>query len=236
MLLSILKDVFRGKSFEPENTVQQGKLMPENPDKIDPDAKSVLNVGGNSKSISLPPQYAGWRHLLLDIDPRGNPDILCDARSLTTLAPAQFDAIYCSHNLEHYFHLDVKKVLACFHHVLKDVGFAHIRVPDMGELMKRVVEDKLDIEDFLYESPAGPIHVIDVMYGWGAEIEQSGNDYFAHKTGFTEKSMRSHLKASGFTHVYTWAGNLEISAVAFKNMPSSYCKGLFNLPDSPATP
>ena len=63
--------------------------------------KKVLNVGGNNKAIALPPQYADFDHLLLDIDPKGAPDIVCDARQLTTLAASQFDAVYCSHNLEH---------------------------------------------------------------------------------------------------------------------------------------
>lgn len=63
--------------------------------------KKVLNVGGNTKAIPLPPEYAGWEHVLLDIDPKGNPDVVCDARELTTLPSATYDAIYCSHNLEH---------------------------------------------------------------------------------------------------------------------------------------
>ena len=41
--------------------------------------KSFLNVGGSSKTIPLPPYYAGWKHDLLDIDPRGNPDARMDA-------------------------------------------------------------------------------------------------------------------------------------------------------------
>jgi hypothetical protein len=36
-----------------------------------------LNVGGNSEAIPLPARYAGFEHLLLDIDPKGSPDILC---------------------------------------------------------------------------------------------------------------------------------------------------------------
>jgi len=32
--------------------------------------RRVLNVGGNNKSIPLPPQYERWEHVLLDIDPR----------------------------------------------------------------------------------------------------------------------------------------------------------------------
>ena len=63
----------------------------------------VLNVGGNNKSIALPPHFAGWEHILLDIDRKGNPDIVLDARKLTQLAPAAYDAVYCAHNLEHYY-------------------------------------------------------------------------------------------------------------------------------------
>ena len=44
----------------------------------------VLNVGGNSKAIALPPIFDGYEHLLLDIDPTGKPDLLCDARELTS--------------------------------------------------------------------------------------------------------------------------------------------------------
>ena len=36
----------------------------------------VLNVGGNSKAIALPPIFDGYEHLLLDIDPTGKPDLL----------------------------------------------------------------------------------------------------------------------------------------------------------------
>jgi predicted SAM-dependent methyltransferase len=105
--------------------------------------KKVLNVGGNSKAIPLPPQYAEYEHLLLDIDPKWNPDIVCDARALASLENKQFDAIYCSHNLEHYYRHDVQKVLAGFLHILKDDGFVQIRVPDIQAVMQAVIEKNL---------------------------------------------------------------------------------------------
>lgn len=183
--------------------------------------KKVLNVGGNSKDIALPDIYKGWEQVWLDIDPAVNPDVLCDARELITLPANTYDAIYCSHNLEHYYHHDVKKVLAGFYHVLKESGFAHIRVPDMGAVMRAFVENDMDINDVLYESPAGPITIQDVMYGWGKEIERSGNDFFAHKTGFTESSLTATLMAAEFYQVYSGSGNLEVAAFAFKDEPSS---------------
>lgn len=191
--------------------------------------KRVLNVGGNNKAIALPPEYEGFEHLLLDIDPRGNPDIVCDARNLTQLDQGQFDAIYCSHNLEHYFRHDVPKVLAGFLHVLKDDGFAQIKVPDIGEVMRVVYEKKLDIEDALYQSAIGPIKVLDVLYGLGWEIERSGQDFFAHKTGFTQKSLVNALGQAGFQSMFAVAENLEINMLAFKGTPSHFAKELFGL-------
>ena len=189
----------------------------------------VLNVGGNNKTIPLPPQYDGWQHVLLDIDPRGSPDVVCDARELSQQPGLSYDAVYCSHNLEHYYRHDALKVLAGFAHVLKPDGFAHIRVPDLGELMRTVVERNLDIDDCLYQSPSGPITVRDVFYGYGLEIERSGNDFYAHKTGFTRTSLTAFLKSAGFPWVFTVTGNLEVRAIACLNKPSEQLRGLFNL-------
>lgn len=191
--------------------------------------RKVLNVGGNSKEIPLPAHYSGWEHVLLDIDPRGNPDVVCDARELTTLPADTYDSIYCAHNLEHYYRHDVAKVLAGFAHVLKPDGFALIRVPDLNEVMRTVVAKNLDIDDVLYQVALGPITVRDVIYGYGVEIERSGNDFFAHKTGFTEKSLISVLATAGFPYVFVGAGNLEVMALAFLNPPDDYAKELLGL-------
>lgn len=192
--------------------------------------KKVLNVGGNTKAISLPPQYAEFEHILLDIDPKGSPDIVCDARNLPELDAGQFDAVYCSHNLEHYHRHEVKMVLNGFLHVLKDGGFAQIRVPDIHEVMRVTIQQGLDIDDVLYQSPAGPIMVLDVLYGYSREIEQSGQDFFAHKTGFTQKSLLKALQTAGFLKIYSMVGNFEIDALAFKRAPDRTTRELFNLP------
>jgi hypothetical protein len=58
------------------------------------------------------------------------------------------------------------------------------------------------------------------MYGWGKEIERSGNDFFAHKTGFTEKSLIATLIEANFYQVFSGSANLEVIAFAFKDEPS----------------
>lgn len=195
------------------------------------EAPSVLNVGGGSKQIAIPPYYSEWNHLLLDIAPGADVDVVLDARRLTTLDAGQFDAVYCSHNLEHYYRHDCAKVLTGFAHVLKPNGYADIRVPDMAAVFKAMVTNGMDIDDVLYTASAGPISVHDVIYGWGAEIERSGVDFYAHKRGFTTKSLTAALEQAGFARimmVFTNAG-FEIRVLAFKTEPTEAQKATFGL-------
>lgn len=191
--------------------------------------RRVLNVGGNSKEIPLPPEFESFEHLMLDIDPETKPDICCDARKMGELAIGQFDAIYCAHNLEHYYRHDVKTVLTGFLHVLKPGGFVYAVVPDLMQLMHETVTRNLDIDDVLYQSPAGPIMVLDVLYGYSVEIERRGIDFFAHKTGYSKKSLAMAMKRAGFSITYTRAENLEVTAIAFKGDPNPEFLSLFRL-------
>lgn len=197
----------------------------------DSGGKKVLNVGGNDKRIPLPAHYAGWTHHLLDIDPRGKPDIVADARDLKRLPAASYDAVYCSHNLEHYHAHEVPQVLGGFLHVLKPDGFAEMHVPDIALVMRIAVERNLDIEDVLYQNRTGPpVTVKDVLYGFGEEIARSGNPYYAHKTGFTPKSLVQICHQCGFQQVFSRTHNLEVRALAFKCDPSDSQRRELGLP------
>ena len=52
----------------------------------------------------------------------------------------------------------------------------------------------------LYQSPAGPIHAIDVVYGHRASISR-GNRLMAHRTGFTARTLGARLVDAGFRPV-----------------------------------
>lgn len=164
--------------------------------------RRVLNVGGGSKSIAISPHFDGWKHLLLDIKAGVGVDVVRDARELDSLEAGAFDAIYCSHNLEHYYRHDVDRVLQGFRHVLKPGGFAEIRVPDIGGLIRLLAEREYDIEQEIYASPAGAITAHDMVYGYGPEIQASGRDFYAHKTGFSRDSLIRALHANGFTQIH----------------------------------
>jgi SAM-dependent methyltransferase len=179
--------------------------------------KSVLNVGGSSKAIAIPAYYTGWQHHLLDIDPRGKPDVCMDARELRRLPGGTYDAIYCSHNLEHYHRADGAKVLEGFAHVLKDDGFVEIRVPDVLAVMKHAVQNNMDLDDTLYMCPSGPIMVRDVFYGYSLQVEKMGNEFFAHKTGFSPQSLAKFVSGRGFAAFVILSHNqFEITAYLFK--------------------
>lgn len=184
--------------------------------------KAVLNVGGNSKEIPIPEYFDGWKHDLLDIDPDTSADIICDGRELHTLDASSYDAVYCSHNLEHYHPHEIKKVLSGFYHILKEDGFIDIRVPDIMSVIKYVVEYDIELDDELYVSPSGPITAHDVIYGYGKEIERSGNDFFSHKRGFTPITLENSIRNSGFDFIFIieTPQAFEVRAYAFKQKPS----------------
>lgn len=220
MLLSLIKNILSAPKAEQRTDISaSGKGLVERR----PGVKSVLNVGGNNKQIPIPGYFAGWQHDLLDIDPRGEPDLVCDARELTGLTGGVYDAVYCSHNLEHYYRHDGLNVIRGFHHMLNETGFAEIRVPDIAQVIAAVREREMELDDVLYQSPAGPISAHDVVYGLQKEIQESGQDFYAHKTGFTPKSLGKILLDGGFPLVFlsTEQQALAVHALAFKAEPTA---------------
>ena len=192
--------------------------------------RRVLNVGGASKDVPIPPHYEGWEHVLLDVDARQKPDVVCDARELTKLPAELYDAVYCSHNLEHYWRHDLARVLGGFRHVLRGHGFVEIAVPDVKAAIEDMARRNLDLDDVLYESDSGPVTANDVIYGFGRQIAQSGNDYYAHKNAFSAKTLVAAFGSAGFTHMFAAKAPFEIRAFAFKQEPTPDQLALLGLP------
>ena len=156
-----------------------------------------------------------WQEIRFDIDPKVNPDILGTLTDMTLVASESIDAIYSSHNIEHVFPHEVPLALAEFHRVLKPEGIVVITCPDLQVVCEAVAQDKL-LEP-LYESPAGPISPIDILYGHRGYMEQ-GNHYMAHKCGFTYSALGSVFLGAGFKEIYGGRrpANFDLWLVAFK--------------------
>jgi len=165
----------------------------------------------------LPPAYEGWQQDLLDIDPNVSPDIVCDAREMSSkLETAIYDAVYCSHTLEHFYRHDVPLVLKGFLYVLKPGGLVDIAVPNISSLFAEMFSRGLDIDDVWYRTTEGrPIMFHDVLYGWSAAME-SGNLFYAHKCGFTGLKLGTALHQAGFENITVGKETMNIFAKATK--------------------
>lgn len=175
----------------------------------------LLNVGSGG-SRTVPAIFGGWDQHTLDIDPKCNTDIVCDAKELTKLKGSKYDAVYNSHNIEHFYKHEVPQVLAGFLHVLKPSGFAYITCPDFNSLLDEIKGK--DIDDVWYRCSGGNITFHDVLYGWGRQVAD-GNLFYSHKTSFTEKSLGKALSAAGFKKVFIATETANLHAYAFKETP-----------------
>ncbi len=158
---------------------------------------------------------ADWQEVRLDIDESVKPDIIASSTDLSIVASESFNALYSSHNIEHVYAHEVSIMLSEFLRVLKSDGYFIVNCPNLIPVAQLIVEDKLT--EAAYVSPAGPIAPMDILFGHGASIE-GGNEFMAHKCGFTPKSLQAALLGAGFKSVAMVArdANFDIWAVATK--------------------
>ena len=182
------------------------------------DTKKFLHVGcgGNYKDRTTPGFASDdWKEVRLDIDESANPDIISSVLDLSVIDTESFDAIFSSHNIEHVYTHEVPIMLREFLRVLNDDGYFVVNCPNLIPVARLIVEDKLT--EPAYISPAGPISPLDILHGHGASIKR-GNEFMAHKTGFTPKSLDAALSEAGFKSIGMLArdAQLDIWAVATK--------------------
>lgn len=168
--------------------------------KTNTQSKQVLHIGSGHRQngARLPQgfQTTGWQEVRYDIDPNNEPDIVGDMLDMQAVASNSMDAIYSAHNIEHIYPYQVPQFLSECLRVLAEDGIAVITCPDLQTIAVHVANDNL--ADTLYNSPAGPITPLDVLYGHGAALA-AGHHYMAHKTGFTLKTLTQALHTAGFT-------------------------------------
>lgn len=161
-----------------------------------------------------------WIEIRLDIDPGARPDIIGSLTDLSAIDSGSMDALYSSHNFEHLYPHEAPVALAEFLRVLKDDGFLVITCPDLKSVAALVAEDKLD--EPAYVSPAGPIAPLDILYGLRTDMAR-GNLFMAHRSGYTEKTLRAALEGAGFQSVasITRPQHFVLWAVASKSKQSN---------------
>ncbi len=160
-----------------------------------------LHIGCGSKNKYQTTKYfssEAWQEIRFDIDPNANPDLIGTMTNMDQVPDSEFQALYSSHNIEHLYPHEVPVALTEFRRVLDDQGYVVITCPDLQSVCKLVAEDKL--VESAYDSPAGPITPLDILYGHRASMS-AGNLYMAHKCGFTLNVLLGTFKAAGFESV-----------------------------------
>lgn len=150
--------------------------------------KDVLHVGCGGSPF---PTWLveGANETRLDIDCIYSPDIIADMRDFVT--EQRFDAIYCSHALEHLYDHEVVPTLKNFLNHLKDGGFSIVVVPNLSGITAT--------DEVVYESPSGPVTGRDMIYGRLSPMEKM--PYMAHHTGFVEDTLKKKFEEAGYKSV-----------------------------------
>ena len=184
--------------------------------------KTFLNVGSGPlvKSKIKGFDVDDWKEIRFDIDENVNPDILGTLTDMNLVKTGSVDAVHSAYNIDHIYPHEVPVALKEFYRVLNDDGIVVVRCPDMQTVCEAVVKDKL-LEP-LYDSPAGPISPIDIIYGNRQEIA-SGLNYMTKKCGFTYSVLDAAFFEAGFKIRY--GGRMpynggELALVAFKQQKS----------------
>lgn len=163
--------------------------------------KQFLHVGCGAKRKGQTTRgfdSDGWVELRLDIDPAMYPDIIGSMTDLSAVADGSVDAVFSSHTIEHLYPHEVSVALWEFRRVLRSDGFLVITCPDLQSVCELVAQDRLT--DTAYESPAGPIAPLDILYGFRPSLAR-GNLFMAHRCGFTKKVLGATLQMNGFPQV-----------------------------------
>ena len=159
--------------------------------------KTFLHVGCGplNKSHLRGFNNDNWKEIRFDIDKNVEPDIVGTLTDMKLVETKSVDALYSANNIEHIYPHQVPIALKEFYRVLKEDGMVVIVCPDLQSVCEAVVQDGL-LEP-LYDSDSGPISPIDSLYGYRRFIAE-GNEYMAHKGGFTYPVLNGALYEAGF--------------------------------------
>jgi SAM-dependent methyltransferase len=171
----------------------------------------VYNIGAGGISVKDQSNLFndGWKEYTVDVA-ECNPDIVSDIVGLPGIEDESADCVWASHVVEHVYWHELPNVFDAIVRVLKPSGFAFVMVPNLAAIADAI---KFNLIRPMYDTPAGPVAAIDMIYGHRAQIKN--NKHMQHKTGFTPQSMATILNDLKIQAVCS-ENNLEIISIIYK--------------------
>lgn len=182
--------------------------------------KYLLHAGCGHPSNKPPFEFSAFKEVRLDADKNSKPDIIASIVAMPMVETDGFDAIFCSHTLEHLYPYQVADAMAEFNRVLKPGGYVLVHVPDLQAIGGRLALDQAD--NVLYMSHIGPITPLDMLYGLRSAVG-AGNKFMAHHTGFTASVLQRAFEEAGFHKIRVDRGppDFELKGYATKMVQSN---------------
>lgn len=144
-----------------------------------------LGAGGEP----LPDWAEGVKETRLDIDPQWEPDYVASITDIGYVG--KYDFVYSSHCLEHVSLHEAKLALLEMKRVLVDGGTNIAIVPDLEGISAT--------HDIVYDSAAGPICGLDMIYGPSWLLKKY--PYMSHKYGYTLDTLKGEFEEAGFKNI-----------------------------------
>lgn len=157
-----------------------------------------------------------WEEVKMDPDNGSKPDIVGTLVRVGGLDDASFDAVFTARSLEHLYPHEVDAALKNCLRILRPEGYMVIVGVDIEEACLRASQGKL--LEKIYDSPAGPVTPLDILYGFRPALAAGKLGYASH-TGFTTQSLGVTLARAGFLSVWTSRSpeTFTLFAIASKN-------------------
>ncbi len=163
--------------------------------------KIVASLGYSSAAIGRAHQNfmaTAWHELRIDPDENMQADITSQPYHLPMIADASLDGVFIGHTLHRYNFIDAEHVLKEAFRILKDEGTLIATVPDLQLASTYAANDEL--EAGVYQSPAGAITAIDMLFGFQRAI-RTGDLARQHQSGYTMTSLGNLVRDIGFCNL-----------------------------------
>lgn len=180
----------------------------------------VLHLGSGAvlpSDLHAEFQGPGWRPVRVADDAALQPDVLASLTDLRIIPTGSVHAVFCGHGLERLPAHQVRQALAEITRVLRPTGIALIGAIDLQRVAELIAADRL--YEAAYESPAGPISALDLVFGHSASLAE-GHQRLSHRTGFTARVLGELLLGAGFAHVDINRQGLDLWALAQMTPPA----------------